>query len=85
MKMKSVAGVIAVLAMTFGFAGVGGAAPAQNSVVGGPGAHPHHVHLGNGECRDINSVLFEVASRGLHQGSNASGGHERGPFHGPCH
>ena len=67
-----------------GLAAVPGApaAPAEQSPVGGPGAHPHHVHTGQG-CRDIDAVLFEPSSRGLHRGSNASGP-TRGPFHGTC-
>ena len=58
--------------------------PAPQSPVGGFGAHPHHVHTGNGGCVDIDSVLFEPSTRGLHRGSNASGGPARGPFHGSC-
>ena len=56
--------------------------PESPSPVGGPGAHPHHVHTGKG-CRNIDAVLFEPAGRGLHRGSNASGP-TRGPFHGTC-
>ena len=67
-------------ALTFTPAALG--APAEQSPVGGPGAHPHHVHTGNG-CRNINAVLFEPDTRGLHRGSNASGP-TRGPFHGTC-
>jgi hypothetical protein len=65
------------------FAGVANAQATQ-SPVGGEGAHPHHVHTGNDGCVDINSVFFEPDVRGLHQGSNASGGPDRGPFHGTC-
>ncbi len=60
-----------------------GAEPAEQAPHSGPGAHPHHVHTGNGGCRDIDSVLFEPSGRGLHRGSNESGP-ERGPFHGTC-
>ena len=58
--------------------------PAAQSPVGGPHAHPHHVHTGNGGCVNIDSVLFEPDTRGLHQGSNASRGPLQGPFHGTC-
>jgi hypothetical protein len=59
--------------------------PAEQSVVGGPGSHPHHVHTGNGGCVDINRVFFEVDDRGLHRGADSSNEHESGPYHGPCH
>jgi hypothetical protein len=65
------------------FAGVANA-QAPQSPVGGPGAHPHHVHTGNDGCVDIDAVFFEPDVRGLHQGSNASGGPDLGPFHGTC-
>ena len=84
MRIKGLFGAVATMVMVLGLSGVSGAAPAANSPVGGTGAHPHHVHTGNGGCVQIDSVLFEPASRGLHNGANASGGHERGPFHGPC-
>lgn len=65
-----------------------GAATANESPVrftaGVDGAHPHHVHLPNGGCVDINSVFFVPATHGLHQGANSSGV-ETGPWHGPCH
>jgi hypothetical protein len=57
---------------------------AAQSPIGGVGAHLHHVLTGNGGCVEINAVTFEPATNGLHQGSNASGGAELGPFHGPC-
>ena len=66
-----------------------GMALAQDRPVVPPGttppgdAHPHHVTTGNG-CRDINAVLFRPGDRGLHQGSNQSGGPALGPWHGPC-
>ncbi len=66
------------------FAGVANAQATQ-SPIGGTGAHTHHVHTGNGGCVDIDSVQFEPTDRGLHQGSNASGGETLGPFHGTCH
>ncbi len=75
--------VTVALLMTV-FAGVAQAQPpaAEQSPVGGPGAHPHHVHTPSG-CVDIDSVFFEPADRGLHRGSNASGP-DQGPFHGTC-
>lgn len=83
--MRRIILMVTVVVLMALFAGVANAQPAAQSPVGGPGAHPHHVHTGNGDCVDINSVQFEPDDRGLHQGSNASGGHARGPFHGPCH
>lgn len=67
------------------FVGSGSAAGAvdENAPHGGQGSHPHHVHTGDGECRDVDSVRFEPDDRGLHQGSNQSGP-EQGPFHGTC-
>ena len=78
-------GLTVLVAGAFAFAAVPGALgePAPQSPVGGPGAHPHHVHTGSG-CVDIDSVLFEPSTRGLHRGSNASGGPFLGPFHGTC-
>ena len=58
-------------------------AQAEQSPVGGPGAHPHHVHLPTGDCVDIDAVMFEGAARGLHRGAHESGA-DRGPFHGTC-
>ena len=51
--------------------------------IGGATAHPHHVHLGNGDCVDIDSVLFNVDTRGMHRSSMESG-REQGTFHGTC-
>lgn len=64
------------------FTGMANAQPAEESPVGGPGAHPHHVKTGNGGCKDIDSVQFEGGDRGLHRGSNEFGTH--GPSHGTC-
>jgi hypothetical protein len=64
------------------FSGVANAQPAEESPVGGAGAHPHHVQTNNGGCKDIDSVKFEGGDRGLHRGSNESGTH--GPSHGTC-
>lgn len=59
-------------------------APAEQSPIGsGPPAHYHHVHTGNGECHDIDSVRFEGGDRGLHRGANKSGA-AHGPWHGTC-
>jgi hypothetical protein len=82
--MKRIVLMVTVALLMTLFAGVANA-QAPQSPVGGADAHPHHVHTGNGRCVDINSVFFEPDTRGLHQGSEASGGHDLGPFHGPCH
>ena len=55
----------------------------ENAPHSGPTSHPHHVHKGNGECEDIDEVLFERDHRGLHQGAGQSGP-DRGPWHGTC-
>lgn len=55
-------------------------APAEQAPVGGSTAHVHHVHTGNGECHNIDSVKFEHDDRGLHRGA-----HESGSAHGPWH
>ena len=82
--MKRIILLVTVALLMTVFAGVAKAQPAEQAPVGGLFAHPHHVHTGNGGCVDINSVLFEPDVRGLHQGSNASGGPALGPFHGTC-
>jgi hypothetical protein len=82
--MKRIVLLVTVALLMTVFAGAANAAPAAQAPVGGDHAHPHHVNTGNGGCVDIDSVLFEPDTRGLHQGSNASGGPARGPFHGPC-
>ena len=84
--MKRLTAFLATLALVTSLFLAGGTAladPNENSVVGGPGAHPHHVDLGNGDCVNIDSVLFEPAARGLHRGSNSSTP-ANGPFHGSC-
>lgn len=58
-------------------------APAEQSPVGGATAHLHHVHTGNGECHNIDSVRFEHDDRGLHRGAQESGS-DHGPWHGTC-
>ncbi len=52
--------------------------------IGGSGAHPHHVHTGDGECVEIDAVHFNPEERGLHNGAHESG-NDKGPWHGPCH
>lgn len=81
-RLIAIAGLSSV-AILGPLSGSPGAAPAERAPHSGPGAHPHHVHTGNGGCRDIDSVFFEPSGRGLHRGSNESGP-ERGPFHGTC-
>ena len=78
--MKRIILLVTVALMMTVFAGVANAQPP----IGGPFAHPHHVHTGNDGCVELDRVLFNPDVRGLHQGSNASGGEDRGPFHGPC-
>ena len=82
--MRKILTIVATLAMTVGLtAGPALADPVVSHVQVGS-AHTHHIHLGNGECKDIDSVYFFADSRGLHRGANASNGHDSGPFHGPC-
>lgn len=77
---------VAVASLPFAAALAAAPALADPPVAHEPGgtAHTHHVHTGNGECVDIDSVLFMVDHRGLHQGANASRGPLQGPFHGTC-
>ncbi len=56
-------------------------AQAEQSPIGGSGAHPHHVTTPAG-CQDIDAVAFEPGARGLHRGAHESGAH--GPDHGAC-
>jgi len=58
---------------------IASAQPADQSPIGGDGAHPHHVHTGNGECRDIDENTFEPRDRGLHRGASEGEVH-----HGTC-
>ena len=81
--MKRIVLLVTVALLMTVFAGVAQAQPNDMAPVGGAGAHPHHVHTGNGGCVDINSVLFEPDTRGLHRASNETG-MEKGPFHGTC-
>ncbi len=82
--MKRIILLVTVALLMTVFAGVAQAQPypAGPAPVGGPGAHPHHVHTGNDGCVDIDSVKFERDDRGLHRGSDSSG--SRGPSHGTC-
>ncbi len=57
--------------------------PAEQSPIGGPSAHYHHVHTGNGECHNLVNVKFERDHRGLHRGASESGA-AHGPWHGTC-
>ncbi len=86
---KLFAGALMVGALAFGapvaLAADPPAAEASPVGIGGASDHTHHVHLGNGGCVDIDAVHFEPDTRGLHQGANASLGHEAGPFHLTCH
>lgn len=88
MRMKNIrrigVGLAFLGALAAGPAWAANPPAADQSPVGGSGAHPHHVHLGNGGCIEIDAVLFKRESRGLHGGSEASGV-DQGPYHGPCH
>ena len=74
---------IAAVVVAFGAFGVGaslaGAEPADESPIDGHRAHPHHIHTGDGECKDLDQNLFEPAQegerrhRGLHNGAVQSG------------
>ena len=81
--MKRIILLVTVALLMVAFAGVAQAQPyaADQSPVGGPTSHPHHVDTGNG-CVDINSVEFERDARGLHQGASKSGA--LGPAHEAC-
>ena len=74
MKRRIAAMVIAVGGLGIG-SGLAGAAPSDQSPIGGHQAHPHHIHTGDGGCHDIDQNLFEpkqsweTRHRGLHQGA----------------
>lgn len=53
---------------------------AAQSPIGGTHAHPHFVMTGSG-CVDINQVLFEPVTRGLHRAASVTA---KGPSHGAC-
>ena len=80
--MRRILLLVTVTLLMAVFTGVANAQPAEESPVGGEGAHPHHVQTGNDGCVDIDSVKFERDDRGLHRGSDSSG--SRGPSHGTC-
>lgn len=80
---KLATSVLAAGALSLAAAPAALAAPAEQSPIGGPNAHPHHVHTGNGECQNIDSVRFEPGDRGVHRGANESGP-AQGPWHGTC-
>lgn len=73
-----VGGVVAVMALA---APASAADPqaAEQSPVGGTHAHQHVVMTGSG-CVDIDQVLFEPDTRGLHRAANESGP-DKGPWH----
>lgn len=77
------AALLATGALSLATAPAALAAPADQSPLGGANAHPHHVHTGDGECTNIDSVRFEPGDRGLHRAANESGT-EHGPWHGTC-
>lgn len=83
---RRISGLVVGLLLALGMmAGTASAAPPVSDEPLGDGfAHTHHVHTGNGGCVDIDRVYFNVGSRGLHQGANASRGPLQGPFHGTC-
>lgn len=59
------------------------AEPADQSPIGGDHAHPHHVHTGDGGCRDIDRNYFEPDPEGRHRGLHR-GAVEGEVHHGPC-
>ncbi len=80
---RSIAGVLLSTVV-----GVGAFVPAalatdENSPHSGPGAHPHHVHKGNGECETIDERRFEPDARGMHRAAMESGP-DHGVWHGSC-
>ncbi len=79
--MRRLTLVLAIAAALALAAPAGAADPpaADQSPVGGTHAHRHVVITGNG-CIDIDQVLFEPDTRGLHRGANASGP-DKGPWH----
>lgn len=81
--MRTIAAVFSAAALSLAGAPAALSAPAEQSPLGGPGSHTHHVHTGSGGCNDIDSVAFEPADHGLHQGASQSGA-AHGPWHGTC-
>lgn len=82
MKRLIAATALSVALVTGGYAGSAHGA-GDNAPHGGDGSHPHHVHTGDGGCRDMSGPEFEPDDRGRHRASNESGS-EQGPFHGTC-
>ena len=82
MRRVIVAAALTVALVTGGYASTAHGAD-ENAPHGGPGSHPHHVHTGNGGCRDLSGPDFEPGDRGRHRASNESG-EEHGPYHGTC-
>ena len=84
MKRTLVTVAASVLLGLSSLAGSAAAVPADESVVGGPGSHIHHVHTGSG-CVEI-GVPMKGGDRGLHNAVSAGTEHaEGGPGHGRCH
>lgn len=80
---RLIAAPLACVALAIGgFVGVAGAVD-EHAPHDGATSHPHHVHTGDGGCRDIDEVAFEHDSRGLHRGASESGA-SHGPWHGTC-
>ena len=73
------AGLLAAVGLAA--SGTASAAPAEQSPVGGPRAHTHHVHTGNGGCVDLDAVHFEAGPHGLHHGVRQSAADM---WHGTC-
>jgi hypothetical protein len=81
---KLFAGALMVGALALGAPAALAADPpaADQSPIGGAGAHTHHVNTPSG-CVDIDALMFEPLAFGLHRGANESGP-DMGPWHGPC-
>ena len=80
--MKRIILLVTVALLMTVFAGVAQAQP-MGPPIGGPSAHPHHVHTGNDGCVDIDAGRFNADFRGLHRASIETG-MEQGPFHSDC-
>lgn len=70
--MKRLLAVAAVSAAVLGLAGPAGAVD-EHAPHGGSGSHPHHVHTGDGSCRDLSGPEFERGARGRHRAGVESG------------
>ena len=82
MKRFIAATAMSIALIAGGFAGSAHGAD-EHAPHGGGGSHPHHVHTGDGGCRDLGGPAFEPDDRGRHRASNESGS-EQGPYHGTC-